>query len=184
MDVSEAILARSDQLNAVDLVEPVVVTVVDVREGNKEQPVHVITDLFGTDRPFKPSKTVLRDLAKAWGKETRAWVGRRMELYNEPTVLWAGKPVGGIRLSGLSHIEKPIQTAHTITRGKYKEVTIKPLAPDTGLQDALADIRNATSIPALKAAWDLAGKRGVQGHPDVIAAKEARKTELAGRENA
>ncbi|GAA4774384.1 hypothetical protein [Microbacterium gilvum] len=182
MDISDAILARSDQLNAVDLVEPVTVTVVDVRKGNAEQPVHIITDVFGPERPFKPSKTVLRDLGKAWGRETQPWIGRRIELYNEPTVKWAGKEVGGIRVSGLSHIDGPVQTAHTITRGQYKQVTIRPLpsGPDPQMvAAALEDIAQATSIPALKAAWDLAGKRGVQGHPDVIAAKEARKTELA-----
>lgn len=182
MDISDAILAKSDQVNAIDLIEPVVVTVVAVRAGNKEQPVHVITDRYGEERPFKPSKTVLRDLGKAWGKEAQAWVGRRMELYNEPTVLWAGKPVGGIRVSALSHIPEPIQTAHTITRGKYKEVTIRvlPTVDPEAVKAALDDIDLASSMPALKAAWDLAGKRGVQGVPEVIAAKDARKVELEG----
>ena len=35
------------------------------------------------------------------------------------------------------------------------------------------------AVVALKAAWDLAGKRGVQSHPDVIAAKDAKKAALA-----
>src|SRR5690606_40708154 len=106
-----------------------------------------------------------------------------MELYNEPTVKWAGKPVGGIRVSALSHIPNPIQTAHTITRGQYTEVTIRVLeapAPDeSAVVDALAEITGAESIPALKTAWDLAGVKGVQKHPDVIAAKDKRKAELA-----
>jgi hypothetical protein len=183
MDVSETILAKSDQVNAIDLVEPVVVTVVDVKAGPADQPVHIITDKYGPARPFKPSKTVRRDLAKAWGTEAQAWIGRSMEIYNEPTVLWAGKPVGGIRVSALSHINAPIQTAHTITRGKYTEVTIRalPTAPESSeasVVDALADINGAESMPALKAAWDLAGVKGVQKHPDVIAAKERRKQEL------
>lgn len=182
MDISKAILARSDQLNAVDLPEPVVVTIVDVREGDKDQPVHIVTDAYGPERPFKPSRTVLRDLGKAWGIDTKPWVGRRMGLYNEPSVKWAGKPVGGIRLNALSHIDGPIQTVHTITRGQYKEVTIKPLAagPDPQVvAAAVADLAGAESLPALKAAWDLASKRGVQSHPDVVAAKDARKGELS-----
>lgn len=182
MDVSETILAKSDQVNAIDLAEPVVVTVVEVKRGPADQPVHIITDKYGAERPFKPSKTVRRDLVKAWGKEASGWVGKSMELYNEPTVLWAGKPVGGIRISALSHIEKPIQTAHTITRGKYLEVTISVLKPEfdeSVVVDALADIAGASSEPALRMAWDLAGKRGVQKHPDVLAAKDKRKAELA-----
>lgn len=181
MDISEAILARSDQINAIDLIEPVIVTVVEVREGNKEQPVHIITDVYGPSRPFKPSKTVLRDLGKAWGKDTKAWAGRSMELYNEPTVLWAGKPVGGIRVSALSHIDKPIQTAHTITRGKYLEVTIGVIAAvdESAVVDVLAEIAAAESLPGLKAVWQVAGVKGVQKHPDVIAATNKRKQELS-----
>ena len=189
MDVSETILAKSDQINAIDLIEPTVVTVVDVKAGPADQPVHIITDKYGTERPFKPSKTVRRDLVKAWGKEAQAWIGRSMELYNEPTVLWAGKQVGGIRISALSHIEKPIQTAHTITRGKYTEVTIRVLQDAPGpseeaVVDSLADIAGASSMEALKTAWALAGARGVQKHPDVIEAKNARKTELNNQEQA
>lgn len=182
MDVSETILAKSDQINAIDLVEPVIVTVTDVKAGPADQPVHIITDKYGPERPFKPSKTVRRDLAKAWGVEAKAWIGRSMELYNEPTVKWAGKPVGGIRVSALSHIPKPIQTAHTITRGQYTEVTIrvleKPTVDESAVVDALADINGAETMPALIAAWDLAGVRKVQSHPDVIAAKDKRKAEL------
>lgn len=185
MDISNAIIARSDQVNAVDLIERVIVTITDVRSGNTEQPVHIITDRFGKERPFKPSKTVLRDLGKAWGKDTDVWVGRQLELYNEPTVLWAGKPVGGIRVSAMSHIDKPIQTAHTITRGKYLEVTIGVIAtPDESVVvDMLAMIASAESIPALKTAWDLAGVKGVQKHPGIVSATNKRKTELSGAES-
>lgn len=183
LDVSQTLLAKSDQVNAIDLVEPVTVTVMDVKAGPSDQPVHIITDKYGKERPFKPSKTVRRDLAKAWGTDAKVWIGRQMTLYNEETVLWAGKPVGGIRVSALSHIPKPIQTAHTITRGKYLEVTIgviaTPVVDESAVVDALADINGAESMPALVAAWDLAGARKVQGHPDVIAAKDKRKQELS-----
>lgn len=181
MDVSETILAKSDQVNAIDLAEPVVVTVVDVKRGPADQPVHIITDKYGAERPFKPSKTVRRDLVKAWGKEASGWVGKSMELYNEPTVLWAGKPVGGIRISALSHIEEPIETAHTITRGKYQQVTIRPLKPEfdeSAVVDALANISGASSLETLKAAWKIAEVKGVHMHPDVLAATNKRKAEL------
>lgn len=183
MDVSETILAKSDQINAIDLAEPVIVTVVDVKAGPADQPVHIITDKYGPERPFKPSKTVRRDLVKAWGKEAQVWVGRSMELYNEPSVRWAGKPVGGIRISALSHIDKPIETAHTITRGQYQQVTIRvlqagPAVDPEKVAAALDNISQASSMGALKAAWQLAGVQGVQSHPDVVAAKDRRKAEL------
>ena len=56
MDVSAAIVAKSDQLNAIDLVgRDVTVTIVDVKPGPADQPVHIITDAYGTGRPWKPS---------------------------------------------------------------------------------------------------------------------------------
>lgn len=177
MDISDAILAKSDQINAIDLIEPVTVTVVEVREGNAEQPVHIITDIYGKGRPFKPSKTVLRDLGKAWGKDTQPWVGRRMELFNEPSVLWAGKPVGGIRVSALSHIPAPIQTAHTITRGKYKEVTIRVLGADE-LAAHRESLNAASNLTELQIAWAVATKAGVARDAGLVALKDARKAEL------
>lgn len=184
MDVSETILAKSDQINAIDLAEPVIVTVVDVKRGPADQPVHIITDKYGPERPFKPSKTVRRDLVKAWGKEASGWVGRSMEIYNEPTVLWAGKPVGGIRVSALSHIEKPTETAHTITRGKYLQVTIRvlqtaPVVDPEAVAKVLDSIDQASSIEALKTAWQLAGVQGVQKVPEVVQATNRRKAELS-----
>ena len=176
MDVTEAILAKSDQLNAQDLVQPTVVQIMDVKPGPKDQPVHIVTDVFGAEHPFKPSKSVLRDLAKAWGKETAVWVGRWMRLYNETTVLWAGKAVGGIRIDALSHITEPIQTAHTITRGKYKEVTINVLHPPVDHRAALAA---AKTLQELQAAWLAAVEAQVASDPELVALKDARKEELA-----
>lgn len=184
MDVSNAIVAKSDQLNAIDLVgRDVTVTIVEVKPGPADQPVHIITDVYGPGRPWKASKTALRDIVQAWGTDSTAWVGRRITLFNDPDVLWAGQPVGGIRIRAMSHVEKAFEAKHVITRGKTKKVMIQPLpdAPDdsAAVVDALADITNADSLPTLKAAWDLAGVKGVQKHPDVIAATNKRKAELS-----
>jgi hypothetical protein len=189
MDVSNAIIAKSDQLNAIDLVgRDVTVTVVDVKPGPADQPVHIITDVYGPTRPFKASKTALRDIVQAWGTDSTVWVGRKLTLWNDPDVLWAGQPVGGIRIRAMSHIDKAFEAKHVITRGKTKKVMIQPLAAqhviesDNNLEAALVDIANADTIPTLKAAWDLAGKRGLAAHPDVVALKERRKTELTPKE--
>jgi hypothetical protein len=73
MNLSQAVIARSDQLNADDLVSgPRTFTVSEVRRGDAEQPVAIELAEF-PDRPFKPSKTVLRILAHAWGEETDDW---------------------------------------------------------------------------------------------------------------
>lgn len=105
-DVSFALEAKSDQLNSVDIMgaEPVIrIREVKVRQG--DQPVSVYFD-GDNNRPWKPSKGMLRVLAGAWGRDSSAWVGKYAQLYFEPTVKYAGKEVGGIRIRSLSDIDQ------------------------------------------------------------------------------
>jgi hypothetical protein len=107
------------------------------------------------------------------------YVGRRLTIFNDPTVKWAGQEVGGVRIAALSHINKPLTVALTVSRGKRAPFTVEPLtdAPDP-VTAALEQIKNAGSMGELKAAWDNVGKRGVATNSTVIAAKDQRKTEL------
>lgn len=183
MDVSNAIVAKSDQLNAIDLVgRDVTVTIVDVKQGPADQPVHIITDLYGPSRPWKASKTALRDIVQAWGTDSTVWVGRRLTLWNDPSVLWAGKPVGGIRVRAMSHIDAPFKANHVITRGKTEQVMIQPL-PDAAPVDqskvdaALTAITNAATMSDLDRIDTYAQQIGI--HEYVTEAISERREELA-----
>lgn len=187
MDVSNAIVAKSDQINAVDLVgRDVTVTITDVKPGPADQPVHIITDVYGPSRPFKASKTALRDIVQAWGTDSTVWVGRRLTLWNDPDVLWAGQAVGGIRIKAMSHIDKPFEAKHIITRGKSKKVMIQPLpdvaptsAPDVSKVPAAVDaISTAATLDALDAIETHARSLGIEGHADIVTALETRRQEL------
>lgn len=181
MDISSTIQPNSEQINAEDLIGgPATVTITGVEKGTAEQPVFIHTAEF-EGRTYRPAKSMRRVLVAAWGAEAQSYVGRKMTLFNDPTVRWAGHAVGGVRISALSHIEKQLTVNLTVSRGKRAPFTVQPLAvPDSGVVGAaLDDIERAESMPALKAAWDLAGKRGVQAHPDVIAAKDAKKEALS-----
>ena len=183
MDVSSAIVAKSDQLNAIDLVgRDVTVTIVEVKPGPADQPVHIITDQYGPSRPWKPSKTALRDIVQVWGTDSTVWVGRRLTLWNDPEVLWAGKKVGGIRIRAMSHVEAAFKATHIITRGKTQEVMIQPLgdapaAPSTA--DHLDALNNAATIDELQHAWVLVTKAGLGQVAELIAAKDRMKAQLA-----
>lgn len=188
MDVSNAIVAKSDQLNAIDLVgRDVTITIVDVKPGPQDQPVHIITDQYGPSRPWKPSKTALRDIVQVWGTDSTVWVGRRITLFNDPEVLWAGQPVGGIRIRAMSHIDKAFEAKHVITRGKTKKVMIRPLgdapvapvAAPPSTADHLDAINNAANIEELQHAWGLVQKAGVSNDPELISAKERMKQVLS-----
>lgn len=180
MDIAKTIEPKSDQQNYDDYANgPKTVTITEVKAGPPEQPVHLHLAEF-PGRPYKPGKSMRRVLAHAWGTDGAVYVGRRMKLYGDPSIRFGGQAVGGIRIAALSHIDKPITVPLTVTRGKREPFTVQPLetGPDP-VTAALDDITKAESLPALKAAWDLAGKRGVQGHPDVVALKEKRKGELS-----
>ena len=139
-DLSDTIEAKSDQLNADDLAgstKTIKVTGV-VRYSDKGIPAFHIDYEGGAGRPFKPCKSVRRVIMFAWGKDGAQWIGRSMTLYCDPTVIYAGKEVGGIRVSHMSDIEKRISIKLTEKRGSKKEVFIdilepteKPQLPDT-----------------------------------------------------
>lgn len=130
VDIARAIEPRSDQQNYDDMhAGPRTVTVTEV-DRDKEQRVSIhLAEYPG--RPFKPSKTNLRLIAKAWGTEAADWTGRRMTLAGDPTVKFGGQQVGGIRVVALSHIDAAFTASLTTTRGKrapYK-VDVLPDAP-------------------------------------------------------
>lgn len=129
-DMSESIVPKSDQINAEHLLAaPATVTITEVRKGSSEQPVNVLLAEF-PGLPFRPSKTVRRIMVAAWGPDASTYVGKRMTLFNDPSVRWAGQAVGGIRVSHMSGIKTPLTLALTVTKGKRETTTVQPL-PDT-----------------------------------------------------
>ena len=97
-DISDTILAKSDQLNADDLISaPRRIKITGTTKGDAENPV-IVNYEGDTGRPFKPCKTVRRILAAAWGVDSSAWEGQEALLFCDPTVVYAGKEVGGIRV--------------------------------------------------------------------------------------
>lgn len=156
MDISSTTEAKSDQQNADDyMAGPKTVTVDRVTKGGSDQPVEIHLVEF-PGKPFKPSKTCRRVLVACWGADASQYAGRRMELYRDPEVKWAGEPVGGIRISKLSHIDKAVSIALTVTRGQRKAHKIQPLAESAPTQAEL-NVAECDSIPDLREAWKYAG---------------------------
>ena len=126
-NLSDTILAKSDRLNAEDLLGgPLTVTVAAVYRKNADSPI-AINYNGDNGRPFEPCKTMRKLLVAAWGEDGNQWLGRSMTLYNDPSVKWAGKESGGVRISHLSHIEKRLILNLSETRGKKKQHTINIL---------------------------------------------------------
>ena len=164
-DMSQVIIARSDQINAGDLVgisRTVRVAAVNVQPGT-EQPVSIKVD--GDSKVYRPCKSMSRVLVATWGPDSAKYIGRSMTLYNDPDVLWAGMKVGGIRISHMSHIDSPVTLALAENKKNRKLFTVKPLptqrpntpaaanppaAPaETPLNDAGQNAGAASNVPTL-----------------------------------
>ena len=125
---ADTIVPKSDQLNADDLLTgPITVTVqrVEKRKGD-EQPMRLHID--GGRQPYKPCKSMRRVIVAVWGDDGDKWLGKRLTLYCDPDVKWAGDKVGGIRISHMSDIDRPRELKLTTTRGKRASFTVQPLA--------------------------------------------------------
>ncbi|MFF2054140.1 hypothetical protein ACFVU2_21215 [Leifsonia sp. NPDC058194] len=158
MNLTESIAPRSDQLNADDLIAgPVTVTVTEVRQGNAEQPVHVVTEEFGNGRPYKPSKSMRRVLVAAWGADSTNYAGRQMTLFRNPTIRFGKEEVGGIQISHLSNIDAALKIALTVTRGKRAPFTVQPLNGRDWLTELEQAAGNLEAIGALGQAAKAAG---------------------------
>jgi len=160
MDMSETIAPKSDQQNYDDYIAGNrTVTISAVTKGSAEQPVNVeLVEYPG--RPFKPNKSMRRVLVLAWGPDSTAYVGRRMELFGNPDVVYGGKAVGGVEIAALSHLSKPLTVALTATRGKRKSFTVQPLAEPVK-QDWRAVAAQAGGDPdTLRAIWTDARNAG------------------------
>lgn len=158
-DIGFALEAKSDQLNAVDIMgyEPVI-RIRDVRVVNGDQPVSIYFD-GDNNRPWKPSKGMLRILAGAWGRDSSQWVGRFAQIFFEPSVKYAGKEVGGIRIRALSDIDsRGLMFALTISKQKRDPYHVKML--DVPSTDYPAD-KFETAFPAMAKAME-AGKMTLQ----------------------
>ncbi|WGH92117.1 hypothetical protein QDX21_07175 [Auritidibacter ignavus] len=176
-DISHTLQAKSDQINAVDLVGgPQLITITQVRDGgSKEQPVAIDTKET-PGRAFKPAKTVRRILAELWGTDANTWVGRQLVIFNDPSVTWAGEAVGGIRVSHMSHIDGERTVTVRMSRAKRQQVTIKPLE-NPPARDWLAEAEtHAGDINRLRELWAEANTAGASQHIlDTIAHKAQEK---------
>ena len=130
LDITDTLLAKSNQMNADDLVSgPTTVQVTNVSRAEGEQPIAVAVS---GHKPWMPCKTMRRLLAAAWGPDAGAWVGRWAVLYREPTVKWAGEEIGGIRVTALSDIKGPMTIKLAEKKGgkklEYKIAVYTPSA--------------------------------------------------------
>lgn len=132
-DLTPTIQAKSDQLNADDLVSgPITIKITDVSLGSGDDQPIIIRYEGDNGKPWKPCKTMRRLLVSIWGADGNKYIGQMATLYRDPDVKWAGQPVGGIRVSHMSGIDGQKTLALTETRGKKRPIVVMPLQSPSG----------------------------------------------------
>ena len=202
-DLSPTIIARSDQLNADDLIggpRTITITRVTADPSSAEQPVTVHYE-GENGRPFKPCKSMRRVMVAVWGAQGDAMVGQSMTLYRDASVQFGGLAVGGIRISHMTGIDQDKQLALMVTRGRKAPYRVKPLKAPAPAPRGEADdgasvtrdkmkrgIETAPSLPVLADRWEMI-VADLHLIPDpmrneVEAAHKARKAALTGADPA
>lgn len=161
--LAEALAPRSDQLNADDLIAgPRVLKITGARIAKDDRQVKIIINYEGDNgKPWKPCKTMGRAMVMAWAITDEAQlIGKSVRVYRDPTVRFGDQgEIGGIRISHMSHIEKPVNVKLTVSQGKKGMFTFAPLptgvpiAEDLSIEAAEQSIRTAPDLDALKTVW-------------------------------
>ncbi len=173
MDMAALCIPKSDQLNADDLIggpRTITVRAVKANPGAREQPVSVYFE-GDNDKPYKPCLSMRRVMVAAWGPDAAQYAGRSMSLYCDPKVAFGGMQVGGIRISHMSHIEKDMTLALTVTKAKRAPFSVKRLdvtAPpattpadraSAWAADYIAAVNGAATLESVAAIVDERAKR-------------------------
>jgi len=127
-DLTDTIIAKSDQLNADDLIGRTLTIKITKVSGCPEPQQPIAINFEGDNgKPFKPCKSMRRVLVYIWDRDGAQYVGRKMTLYRDPKVRFGGVEVGGIRISHMSDITEPVTMALAESKASRKPFTVKPL---------------------------------------------------------
>ena len=152
-DLRDTIIPKSDQLNADQLIGgSIVIQITAVSRATDEKQPLVVHYAGENGRPWKPCLSMRKILVAAWGADGNSWIGNRVELFNDETVVYGGQQVGGIRIKGMSGIKSDATFYITEKRGKKTKVSIKMLQIEHDFNELL-EIAAEQGIDALKAAW-------------------------------
>lgn len=127
MNFQDTIKAKSDQLNAVDIIDDTILKITDVKIVAGDQPVLIYYE-GDNGKPYKPCLSMRRVIAEAWGVDPKNFIGKSLQVYNDKDVVWAGEAVGGVRIKAMSDIDKKgMYTIIALNRKKRIKTRIEHL---------------------------------------------------------
>ena len=176
---------KSDQLNADDLIGGSAIFTFSritrgkvVKRGDQPMNVHLVEFTRG---PWKPCKGMRRVMEGAWGVNPAQWpASLRVELFRDPRVSFGDEPMGGIRISGMSHIQEDFVALVTVGRGRRVEYPIRrlPDAPRQHQSQAALDLDTVLATAGLTVA-DLDAYRASLDKPPIATATPEQRAAMA-----
>ena len=146
----------------------------------------------GDSKVFRPCKSMCRVIVAVWGKDANLYAGRSLTLYCDPDVTYGALKVGGIRISNMSDLAKPMTIPLTATRANRKPFTVKPLVearveakqeqastPTVAADKATPDEKADRLIGRVVAAQTEADLHAISGDPAVAKGRAWFKTNRA-----
>jgi hypothetical protein len=130
-DFTMALQAKSDQINALDLVgieKTITITGVSVNL-NSEQPIS-IRFAENDGKVYRPCKGMGRVMMQFWGGNPQEFIGKKLTLFCDPDVRFGKDVVGGIRIKAMSHIPRETDVSVKVTQKSFKRYTIAPIRID------------------------------------------------------
>lgn len=158
MNIREFVTIKSDRLNYENFIMGAKeFTIAKLAKKTDQGKARLLIYFEGYEStPYWPSLGMIKCLSSpdGWGEVPFSdWIGRRMTLFGEPTVVYAGKEIGGIQISHISHIKAEYSTKITLRRGMRIDFTIEPLT-------TTAKTAPAAAYPADQFAAQLEKMRG------------------------
>lgn len=124
-----SVVPKSDQWNADDFLGSPRTFTVTGAQPRKDDPERFEVIVAESDvKVWRPPNGMASALIQLWGDDTKAWNGKRVTLFTDPSVKFGKETPGGIRISHMSDIgDKPVTVLIRLTRGRKGPYTIQPL---------------------------------------------------------
>jgi predicted RNA-binding protein len=130
-DLSDTIVAKSDQLNAADLMgaDKVIKVTGVVKYVDKGENKFYLNYEGDSNRPYKPSLTMRRIITELWTTDGNLYPGRSIKLFRDPEITFGKEKCGGIVINAMSNIKGQATVRQQVSQRVYKTFIIDKLEP-------------------------------------------------------